>query len=912
MKVRAKVGGKAHWGSLLTNRAVILSVVAVVMMIGMQIEVTGMLMSRSQHANTMAASFAVNSGTNNSGLSIQRAQPPVVPLLTTQASAGSNVGGGDGGGGGVSNVGVVAAGSPSVAASVAGAQSPSAIPPAPPLNLPQLPMVPPAPPLPPVAPAPVHAVDDGGGGGGGGTWGWSTIANALRGAGAAFVGSTSASESMRTAGEEVMLDDDGAGETTRTYHDDNGGSGDSAAGAGDGFGHEQWIEQIEKETSNQRQNDEQPPPKEAKLRAATGGASGGRVDEHRSRRIRNKYGFNKPLPRALSEVNNGEYPREAVPLMEKRYETSKGFKECDTSRSEAAWELNEGRWSRPATICEGVSTITCVLDAPHGIPVRARRAVDRGPGPGGPDPVVRFCVMHNIKSPASPPIYKDPAGAVHSEDGEGRYVDGWECSGNRGDGREIDNCAWQAYCKPTGYWADQRGDLMAGLFRGYGRIPGRHHFARRTINIEQNESKWPSRDNWPNSSAPAPPPLPFPVADSDPSSVEGPERKHTPPFTPEHPVHYISNGDCGGRWNPGHCHADLLSAELVLRMLGASRESTRVVLQAGHNNAPSEEFRHGPFPWDKIDRWPVFAAWHAVGGAGVLTRSELANQTYSREVGLESNSYVSYAAISPPSFTSTWWAHESCRGARVSPIMASFKARITRYLDAAASQAWLEHGTRVLNESTMNVQKVEPSWGSVPLSDERFDGLILYTARRANVGAGQTHPRWVHNRIELFEAVKRNFPGRPLLMIELGSKVPYLVQYALWRRAELIMGIHGGNLGMSLYLSPGQSLVELGFDVNQMSQYGHVTIGNGAFYRGVNVHKDPNMDGNEADDLMKVGGVVDIPETIACLQEVLQHTGGDAWKEWLSFNTSSAIGTKCTANNVHGTGPWGSQFVVRG
>ena len=66
---------------------------------------------------------------------------------------------------------------------------------------------------------------------------------------------------------------------------------------------------------------------------------------------------------------------------------------------------------------------------------------------------------------------------------------------------------------------------------------------------------------------------------------------------------------------------------------------------------------------------------------------------------------------------------------RVSPVMASFKARTVRYMDAAASQAWLEHGTRVLTEHTVDSAGIDPSWGQVPLADERFNGLVLFTAR---------------------------------------------------------------------------------------------------------------------------------------------------------------------------------------
>ena len=168
-----------------------------------------------------------------------------------------------------------------------------------------------------------------------------------------------------------------------------------------------------------------------------------------------------------------------------------------------------------------------------------------------------------------------------------------------------------ATLKPVKEWWN--GDRLNGMFRGYGKMAGRSHFGRKTIRVVEDEALWPSPDQWPNTTAPAPPALPYPeaggpdvYAGKDPleAAREFTQRGngHTPPFTPQRPVHYISNGDCGGRWNPGHCHADLLAAELVLRMIGAKRSSTRVVLQSGHNYHGDNERKHGPHPWDQIDR----------------------------------------------------------------------------------------------------------------------------------------------------------------------------------------------------------------------------------------------------------------------------------------------------------------------
>jgi capsular polysaccharide biosynthesis protein len=73
----------------------------------------------------------------------------------------------------------------------------------------------------------------------------------------------------------------------------------------------------------------------------------------------------------------------------------------------------------------------------------------------------------------------------------------------------------------------------------------------------------------------------------------------------------------------------------------------------------------------------------------------------------------------------------------------------------------------------------------------------------------------------------------------------YLSQYALWRSAAVVVGVHGGNLGGALWLSPGQALVEIGFKgcaTKDPTQYAHVAVGVGAKYRCVPFReKGPHM-----------------------------------------------------------------------
>ena len=143
---------------------------------------------------------------------------------------------------------------------------------------------------------------------------------------------------------------------------------------------------------------------------------------------RNEHGFNHPLPLRLANIRGGEYPRDTVPLMPPQYVTSDAFRKCDADLSEAGWALNDGRWQRPHVICDGpVSRITCMIDAPNGIPVRAFKDFPNiGIKKGQADPVVRFCFVHRLQAPTSAPHC--------AEEGKAESL----------------NCSWTAFCRPTG------------------------------------------------------------------------------------------------------------------------------------------------------------------------------------------------------------------------------------------------------------------------------------------------------------------------------------------------------------------------------------------------------------------------------------------------------------------------------
>lgn len=97
----------------------------------------------------------------------------------------------------------------------------------------------------------------------------------------------------------------------------------------------------------------------------------------------------------------------------------------------------------------------------------------------------------------------------------------------------------------------------------------------------------------------------------------------------------------------------------------------------------------------------------------------------------------------------------------------------------------------------------------------------------------------------------------------------YLAQYARWRSAALVVGVHGGNLGGALWLSPGQGLLELGFTGCQSkpTQFAHAAVASGARYRCAPLQSDGGK--HSAPASKETGGRADVGRAVAAAREML-------------------------------------------
>jgi len=116
----------------------------------------------------------------------------------------------------------------------------------------------------------------------------------------------------------------------------------------------------------------------------------------------------------------------------------------------------------------------------------------------------------------------------------------------------------------------------------------------------------------------------------------------------------------------------------------------------------------------------------------------------------------------------------------------------------------------------------------------------------------------------MFKTITETFPYATVAMVVLDKDVEYLNQYALWRRAEAVIGVHGGSLGGAVFLSPGQMLIEGFFTCHNNpipTMFGTIAVSNAAAYRCAQCYSG-------GQDGMKYGCNIHIDEVISALREI--------------------------------------------
>ena len=103
-------------------------------------------------------------------------------------------------------------------------------------------------------------------------------------------------------------------------------------------------------------------------------------------------------------------------------------------------------------------------------------------------------------------------------------------------------------------------------------------------------------------------------------------------------LHYVAFGDCGGRWNPGHCMADPINLSVVQKILGYDNTNTYSYLLRGLNYDNLAKT-------DGDKTRPMFELWEAL------------SKPYPRKESYEAfprHGPVPLVAFSPAPTTSAW------------------------------------------------------------------------------------------------------------------------------------------------------------------------------------------------------------------------------------------------------------------
>ncbi|KAK3242787.1 hypothetical protein CYMTET_47532 [Cymbomonas tetramitiformis] len=352
------------------------------------------------------------------------------------------------------------------------------------------------------------------------------------------------------------------------------------------------------------------------------------------------------------------------------------------------------------------------------------------------------------------------------------------------------------------------------------------------------------------------------------------------PTSVETDITFASHNECDTPFNPAHCIADFANIYGVSSAMGHSPQDMHIVLSSG----AGEQKPGAPFFMayqalaNKVSVRPLK---HAGNASPVYEpMADGANSTgivQTRQVVFSMNPYMSYTwgqksgikyghptgpLISRFNWTCETWDTNRCT--EESSVLSGLRDRVHSHLDRHSSPITL---------SSFSDQTGTWRSHAVPenaaLERSALPGLILFVLRTnpAPDGAGFVQlpcRRCVHNMGQVWARAKAEFPENPMLAINM-LHVPFASQLRLLRAAQVVVAVHGGSLGNTLWLGPEQTLLEL-LPPDRgapLAMFYHIAHQVGAKYKGLWLEESFSF---------QTGGQLKPVHLITMLREALEGT----------------------------------------
>lgn len=241
--------------------------------------------------------------------------------------------------------------------------------------------------------------------------------------------------------------------------------------------------------------------------------------------------------------------------------------------------------------------------------------------------------------------------------------------------------------------------------------------------------------------------------------------------------------DCGPpRNNPYHCTADVVSAYLAIRAVGADPKRVRIVLTG------------------RFDLGPYAELWRSIGGAGVHSSEQwealLLNETWA--MPRFRSLLVPMVNPSGPLWYH-YWMFTPCK--RASPLLLELRGlMLASALDMGPA------------DSLATVRRRFGEGCTIPYSPQ-LDGTgpVVTIASRVKSAAYKRHgmQRQLANEAEIVARLRKELPkGVRVQAVDL-STLSWPEQMRVIHNTTVLLGMHGAALTWSMFMEPGGAMVEL-------------------------------------------------------------------------------------------------------